>query len=188
MPRAGRNIVVIGPSCAGKSTLARVLASRLGLRFVELDALWWEPGWQPAPLDVFRERVASATGGDGWVVAGNYGTVRDLLWPRAHTIVWLDFPLSLVLRRMVRRTWRRWRSRELLWGTNRERLRDQLIPHPSRSLFAYTVRTHRRRRCEFERLMDAPDFAQATRVRLRSPQELEQWVAVTFPEPVTAGR
>lgn len=171
----GKNIVVIGPSCAGKSTLARELAGRLGLRYVELDALSWEPGWRSAPVEVFRGRVASATEGDGWAADGNYGVARDLLWPRVHTIIWLDFSLRVVMRRMVRRTWRRWRSQELLWGTNRERLWYQLIPHPDRSLFVYTLRTHRRRRREFEQLMSEGDDAAAW-IRLRSPRELERWL------------
>lgn len=171
------NIVVIGPSCSGKSTLARWLAERHALRFVELDALFWEPGWKPATPAVFRQRVAGAVERDGWVVAGNYGVVRDIIWPRAGTIVWLDFPLGLVLRRMVGRTWRRWRSRELLWGTNRERFWVQFIPHPGRSLFAYAVWTHWRRRREFCALMSGSDFAHAEWVRLCSPEALEQWMA-----------
>ena len=76
--KLGQNIVIIGSSCSGKSTLAEELASLRGTRYVELDALWWEPEWTNPPLDVFRERVAGATEGDGWVIAGNYSSVRDL--------------------------------------------------------------------------------------------------------------
>ena len=103
----GKNIAIIGSSCSGKSTLAEELAEHLGLRYVELDALYWEPEWTGASLELFRERVADATGADGWVVAGNYNKVRDLLWPRADTIIWLDLSLPLLLRRIVSRSWER---------------------------------------------------------------------------------
>lgn len=58
--RPGRRIVVVGTSGSGKTTMARRLAERLGYPHVELDALYWEPHWTPAPVEVFRERVRQA--------------------------------------------------------------------------------------------------------------------------------
>ena len=85
-----KRLVVIGTTSSGKSTLAQCLATRLGLNFVELDALHWEPNWTEAPLEVFRARVSSAIQAPRWVVAGNYHVVRDLVWPKAEAIIWLD--------------------------------------------------------------------------------------------------
>lgn len=53
-------------------------------------------------------------------MAGNYGRVRDLLWPRADTIVWLDYAFPLVLGRLTARTVRRAVTGEILWNGNRE--------------------------------------------------------------------
>jgi adenylate kinase family enzyme len=64
----GRRISVVGCSGAGKTTLARQLAGRLGYRTVELDALFDQPDWQPLPDDQFKQVVAEALQGDGWVV------------------------------------------------------------------------------------------------------------------------
>ena len=62
-------MVVIGTTSSGKSTLAKRLSERLGLNYVELDALYWEPNWTPATLEDFRARVVTATRAGSWVVA-----------------------------------------------------------------------------------------------------------------------
>ena len=88
----GPRIVVVGVTGSGKTTLARQLAERFGVRHVELDGLNWEANWVQASTEVFRERVTEATAGDGWVVDGNYRKTHDITWPRATMIVWLDYP------------------------------------------------------------------------------------------------
>ena len=113
---AQRRLVVVGTTGAGKSTLAKRLSETLGLNFVELDALYWEPGWRAASVADFRARVVEATAGDDWVVAGNYRQVRDIIWPLADTVVWLDYSLPLLFARLTRRTLRRAITREVLWN------------------------------------------------------------------------
>lgn len=175
----GKRIIVIGSSSSGKSTLAERLAACLDVPFIELDALHWEPGWVGAEPEVFRERVRRAIEPESWVMAGNYTSVQqDVSWPTADTIVWLDLPLTTVLRRCVVRTWRRWRSDELLWGTNRENFwRHLMLWNPEESLIAYTVKTHRSRRRKFEALTDDPRWSHITIVRLRTPAEIDRWFA-----------
>src|ERR1700687_4971827 len=75
-----------------------------------------------------------------WVGAGTYGAVRDLLWPRADTIVWLDSPLPLVLGRLAARTLRRGITREVLWSGNRENLWEHAMVWSKRSLFHWLAR------------------------------------------------
>ena len=162
-----------GTSCSGKSTLSRRLAAALSLPYVELDALFWGPDWTPVPSETFRERVAAAVGGDRWVIDGTYSTVRDLTWRRVDTVVWLDYPMPVVLARWARRTLARIRSGDEFWpGTgNRESLRHALRRD---SLLGWIVTTHRPRR---RRLADAlaarPDVRA---IRLRSPAEAERWL------------
>ncbi len=87
----GQRINVVGVTGSGKTTLARRLSDRLDIPHVELDALFWGPGWTETPDDVFRERVRQALAGERWVVDGNYSRIRDIIWPRADTIIWLDY-------------------------------------------------------------------------------------------------
>lgn len=166
----GRRIIVVGPSCSGKTTLAAELARRIGCPFVELDALFWKPGWTPPPDDEFRESLVKAHSGDAWVSAGNYlRHTQHLTWPLADTIIWLDFPLHVTTTRVLARSWRRWRSRELLWGTNYERFWDQLrLWSPNDSLIAYNVSRHWRNRALFESAAEEARAAGKRFVRLRS--------------------
>jgi len=127
----GHRIHVIGSSCSGKSSLAERLARGLAVPLVELDALNWEPNWvglSTAEPDEFERRLRAATAGDAWVVAGSYARFSErVFWPRLETVIWLDLPLPLLLVRALTRSWRRWRSRELLWGTNYERFWSQFM-------------------------------------------------------------
>lgn len=171
------NILIVGPSGAGKSTLARALAERLGLRAIELDALAWNPGWALAPDEELRARIAAATDEDGWVADGNYTRLRDITWARASTAVWLDLPLRTLLPRIVRRSWRRWRQNEVLWGTNQETFWEHFLPN-DRSLIWFTVRTHRRRRRDLAAAMRSDEWPRLRWVRLRSPRDVERWLAL----------
>ena len=86
-----KRIVIIGSTSSGNSTLAEQIAKRFNPSYIDLDALHWEPNWTEAPLEVFRERVRTATQTQAWTVAGNYHVVRDLIWPQAEAIIWLDY-------------------------------------------------------------------------------------------------
>ena len=120
----GRRIHVGGNSCSGKSTLGKQLATALQVPFVELDALNWRPGWvglnETNPKE-FESLIAKATDGDEWVVAGSYMSFSQrVIWPRLETVVWLDLPMYRLVWRVLLRSWRQWRSKELLWGSNYE--------------------------------------------------------------------
>ena len=172
----GTRIVICGDSCSGKSTLAQRLARTLDAPFVELDALHWrKPNWVPATDDELTAAIHEATHGDRWVVAGNYLRVaRVALWPRATALIWLDLPLRIVLPRIVRRSWRRWRNHELLWGVNYEDPWQHLrLWETNRNLFTYTVTTHRGRQREFLEAIIDPRFAHLRFVRLRSTREID---------------
>ncbi len=171
-----QRIVVVGSTGSGKTTMARQLGGLLGLPHVELDALHWDANWTEAPDDVFRQRVVNALSGDGWVVDGNYSAVRDLIWGRTDTIVWLDYSLGLILRRLARRTARRVFTREQLWNGNHESLRNALSPN-DKSLFVWAVKKYQQRRREYPILFSQPEYAHLRVVRLHTPKETERWLA-----------
>lgn len=169
-----RRIAVVGTSGSGKTTLAEQISLRLGIPHVELDALHWQANWAEAPLDLFRSRTAEALAGEVWVTDGNYSKVRDIVWRRADTVVWLDYALPLVLWRVTWRTLRRIATREELWNGNRETLWGALLGRDS--LVLWVLRTYRRRRREYPALLSLPEYAHLGLVRLRSPREARAWL------------
>lgn len=174
-----RRVAVFGTTGSGKSWLAERLAGRTGLRVVELDALFWGRDWQPAPPDLFRHRVERETGEDGWIVVGNYGQVRDLVWPQADTLVWLDLPLPVVMWSLLRRTVKRAVTREELWGTgNRESLATAFLSR--NSILLWALKTHRRNQQRFAQECEAL-AAEKRVVRLRSRRDVERFAANPLP-------
>jgi adenylate kinase family enzyme len=171
-----KRIVVIGTTSSGKSTLAERLADKLGYDFIELDALHWEPGWQEAPLEIFRERVETATQAPAWVVAGNYSVVRDIVWSKAEAVIWLDYSLWTIFRQLTRRTFRRWWTRELLWGTNRETLWAHLKLWSQDSLFHWLFKTYWRRKREYPMLLSLPEHRHLKLIQFKHPREADEWL------------
>ncbi len=177
----GHRIHVIGNSCAGKSTIGRRLSQILKLPFVELDALNWQPNWRGLnavdPAE-FERRIRHATSGDEWIVAGSYTAFSQrVFWVRLQTVVWLDLPMPQLLLRAIRRSWRRWRSRELLWGTNYERFWPQLmIWRKEESLVWWIATQHQRKRRAMLGYICDPRWSHIRFVRLTSTTEIEEFV------------
>ena len=178
-PPIGKRIHVIGNSCSGKSTLAARLAEALDAPVVELDAINWQPGWvglNATDPDELARRIREATRGERWVVAGSYTKISQrTFWPRLDTVVWLDLPLRLVVWRFLRRTWRRWRSGELIWGTNYERFWPHfMIWSKEDSLLTWIVTQHARKRRDMIAHRSEPRWRHIRFVRLRSAREVQE--------------
>ncbi len=171
-----KRIVVVGVTSSGKSTLAENLAKRFDLRFIELDALHWGPNWQGAPLEIFRDRVEKALQAERWIIAGNYQVVRDLIWTKAEAVIWLDYPFLTVLWQLTRRTFKRWWTRELLWGTNREPLMQHFKLWSQDSLFHWLFKTYWKRKREIPILLTEPEHRHLKLIQFKNPDETQKWL------------
>jgi len=167
--------IIASASGNGKTTVGRELAGLLDVPFVELDALVHGPGWTENPDEEVLATLEPILAGEGWVVDGTYThKFGQLILDAPDLIVWLDLPVHVWLPRVIARTWRRIRNRELLWGQNRETVSgvllgwDTLIPH--------ALRSHVRRRRHWPAMLAGRNF-----VRLRTRAEVDAFL-------ISAGR
>jgi adenylate kinase family enzyme len=170
-------VAVAGCSGSGKTTLALSLARTLGVPHIELDALFHQPGWTPLDDDTFKARVGQATEGPGWVVDGNYSTVREIVWQRADTVVWFELPYAVVMARTIRRTGRRTVTRQELWNENKEPWSNLWSWNPETSIIAWAASRHSVYRQRYGDAEQDPRWVGLDFVRLRSQREADAFLA-----------
>lgn len=169
-----KRILVAGITGAGKSTMARALEDRLRLPRHEMDALYFTgPDWQVN--EHFRADVERIAEAPAWIFDSfGYPEVRDLLWTRADTVLWLDYPRRTVLPRVLRRSLRRTLWRERIFGGNRETLGGWFVrDHP----VWWAMSQHGPRRADIAGRSTDPRFAPLVVVHLRTPAAAEAWLA-----------
>jgi adenylate kinase family enzyme len=169
-----QRILVIGTSCAGKTTFARRVGSILQAPVVELDELHWAENWQEKPDEQFVQLVREATSAPAWIADGNYSVVRDVLWPQATVVIWLNYGLLRVLWRGLRRSLRRSLTREGLWHGNHESLRRTFLSRDS--ILLWIITTHGRRRIEFAELRRSGAYPQLEWIEFSDPKAAERWL------------
>jgi adenylate kinase family enzyme len=99
-------IAIIGCGGSGKTILARRLAHRLGLAVTTLDALYYDDGWNPTPMDKFAAIQRDLVAADRWIIEGNYASTLPIRLTRADTVIFLDLPARTCLWGIAQRRWR----------------------------------------------------------------------------------
>ncbi len=175
-------ILVLGRTGSWKTTLARQLSTVLGVPHVELDALYFAPDLSTVPHPVLRERTRAAVAGQRWVTDGNKRAVRDLVWPRADTVVWLDYPLVVSLWRLGRRAV--WRASVLTAKAADTTTRDTSTSTGVLTQFlaaargvVTALRSHRGQRRRYPSMFAEQHNQHLAVVRLRSPRTAERLLA-----------
>lgn len=171
-----RRFAILGTSGSGKTTVAGEIAQRLGIPHVEMDALVHGPGWVETPDDELRRVIEPILAQESWVLDNLYlRKLGDLVLEHADTFVWLDLPLRVTLARLWRRTSHRVRGNVELWSGNKESWRTAFLGWDS--LFVWAIRAYFRNRRQIPRRLRKPSLAHLEVVRLRSPAEVERWLA-----------
>jgi adenylate kinase family enzyme len=166
----------VGTSGVGKSTFASSLALSLGCPFLELDSVYHQADWAPLETSVFRDRVAAVVAGERWVIDGNYSKVRDIVWARADTVVWLDLPRRVVMRRLVWRTLRRVAGRAELWNGNREHWRNLFTWDRQESVISWGWHTYGSNRARYAAAAADPANGHLVFVRLTSARTVRRFL------------
>lgn len=168
MPRQLQRVAVIASaSGCGKTTVGRAIAERLGVPFIELDALHHGPNWTEATAEELHARVQPIVATAGWVIDGAYrGKLGDLVVGNADLVVWLDLPIRVWFPRLLRRTLARIVTKKELWSGNRESLRGAFLGRDA--LIPWSLRHYRRRRRVYP-----IELGRYNLLRLRSTADVE---------------
>ncbi|MEM6380182.1 MAG: AAA family ATPase [Bacteroidota bacterium] len=164
-------MIITGTTCTGKTTLGKKVAKSLSIAQVDLDEYHFLPNWVEKEKHQFVKDVFAVIDNQKeWVVSGSYQSIfKDSLWKQAFTIVWLDYPLHVILQRYIKRTFRRVVYKEPCCGENYETLgrtfsKDSLFLWIFKS---YWVRKERMRKWKQD------DFAD------------KEWIVLTHPKQAT---
>lgn len=88
----GRRIVILGPTNAGKSTLALAIGRKLGIPAIHLDQFRHLPqtDWQMRDDAAFHALHDEAIGQPEWVMDGNYSRLMPQRFARATGVIVVD--------------------------------------------------------------------------------------------------
>jgi adenylate kinase family enzyme len=168
-------ISIVGTSCSGKTTFARNIANALDYSHIELDAIHWKPQWQTRTNEKFRALTQKAIAPDRWVLDGNYKVVRDIVWGRATTVIWLNYPFHIVWLRALSRTIRRVFDQKVFFSGNRETFRQALLSRDS--ILLWILKTYRRRRQEYPLLFQQPEYTHLQIIEFQHPKHAQQFLS-----------
>lgn len=99
-----KRVLVIGCPGSGKSTFSSRLSKEASLPVIHLDSYYWKPGWISCSHEEFDEILKTLLIQETYIMDGNYGRTLEVRIPFADTVYFFDFPRSLCLYRVMKRT------------------------------------------------------------------------------------
>lgn len=170
-------IIVVGTTGSGKSTLCKELQLKLNYPYLQLDQMYWKPNWEGSTDDEFLPKVQSAIDkNDRWILDGNYSRTVQITWPKADTVIWIDYPFWLVLYQNLTRAIKRSITREELWPNtgNKESL---LRLFSKDSILKWLIKTYPIMKDRYEKAFKESKNSHIKFHRLRSRREVRDFLA-----------
>ncbi|WP_394392524.1 adenylate kinase [Shewanella woodyi] len=144
------------------------------LGYIELDQLHWLPDWAERPDPEFRALVDKVSAAESWVIDGNYSVARDILWPRATTIIWLNHSFELVLYRAVTRSIHRTLTKKPLFAGNVETFRHSFLSRDS--IILWVLFTFHKKRRRYLNLLQFNEFNTINFIELKGQKQVNAFL------------
>jgi adenylate kinase family enzyme len=169
-----QRIVIIGTSCSGKTTLAKSISLKLNIKHIELDELYWKANWVERETDDFKKIVVEEIKAENWVVDGNYSVIREVLWSRSTTIIWLSYPFVTVFYRAISRSIKRLVTKEIICAGNTESFKRSFFS--KKSIILWVINTHRKKREQYSKVLYNGSFLLKRVIELKSQSETDKFI------------
>lgn len=98
-----KKIIITGSAGAGKTTLACMLGDKLSLPVHHLDKYFWKPNWTKTPREEWIKVQQEIFKNDSWIIDGNYGGTVEIRLKECDTLIFLDYPRTTCLCRVIKR-------------------------------------------------------------------------------------
>ena len=98
-----KRFVIIGSGGAGKSTFAKRLHEMTGIEVIHLDKIYWKQNWTEPAKEEWRKIIETLVEGNEWIMDGNFGGTMEMRIAACDTVIFLDLPRLVCIRRLVGR-------------------------------------------------------------------------------------
>ncbi|MFT7589399.1 MAG: adenylate kinase family enzyme [Limisphaerales bacterium] len=99
-----KRVMIVGASGSGKSTLALQLGKLTSLPVYHMDQIHYAPGWVERSPEEKLKLTKEVHQKNSWIFEGGHSVSYPSRVERADTLIWLDYPFSQRLYRVLKRT------------------------------------------------------------------------------------
>lgn len=98
-----KRISIVGGSGTGKSTLCRILSTKLNLPAIFLDSINFNENWVEIDKNKRDEIILNKIKEDKWIIEGNYNKTLKERFIRSDLIIWLDYSSIAQIKGVLKR-------------------------------------------------------------------------------------
>ncbi|MEP1871718.1 MAG: adenylate kinase [Paraglaciecola sp.] len=171
-----KKVNVIGTSGSGKSHFSKRLAEALDSTYIEMDAMLWQPDWQPLDTSEFVMTIQEIISNPSFVLDGNHSKTNSVKWSVVDTIIWLDLGFWRTFTQILRRSIKRSYARSEIWaGTgNKESFYRSFFS--SESVIWWMLKNYWKTKSKYRNLFKEKSSSNMRLIRLRSRAEVEAFL------------
>ncbi|MFN7038779.1 MAG: adenylate kinase [Alphaproteobacteria bacterium] len=160
-------IFIIGTSCSGKTSLAKILSQKLNIETYDLDEYIWLKNWQLQNREEYEKIVKTILNEPQWIISGNSSFVRE----KADTLIWLDYSFKTIFWRAIKRCLKRIIKKESCCNNNIETFRRTFFSQDS--ILLWIIKTYKKRKKEYIELFATTNNKIC--LRFSNPNETQIW-------------